>query len=279
MNHEKGPRPKGMPALRSFAALALLCSATWVANAESPAAPLPDVAEIIAKVRGADSRSFTARARVETASQNGEDSTKAQVLLKGRRTAARTDFLIVALWPAARKGEGLLLRREGGGDFTGFVLEPGGGMHPLGSGGLREPLFGTRLTAETFAEPIWEWPSHKVVGIESVGREECYLVESREKPGAKEFVRTWISREKWTPVRVAVFSGTKLDREIRFERLLRRPGGHYVPAEIEMIEMTDDGSPGRKTTIDFSRGDSDPDLSDDDFTPEAVAALFRNQRP
>ena len=232
----------------------------------------PDAAGLIAAlVRQQRTPGYRTRARVEIDPAQG-DERHFQVLIKGRLDGSTNETLVVVMWPRDQKGRAWMIRRTEAGVVGGFRLEPGGEATPIQAGEFDEPLLGSDLGLDDFAETFWEWPEVRVVGEEKVGSAECWIVESKSAGSAVRHprVRSWLAKEKPIAMRIEKFdaSGT-LRKRLTAGRVVRRDDGGWAVAEWTVESV----GAGSHTRVTGSRSDRDLTLPAAEFTPEGVRKL------
>jgi hypothetical protein len=234
--------------------------------------------QLIAKVVDARKTSgFRVRAKliVTTAGSNKRDSK--QILVKGRREGEATKVLYVALWPDKVKGHALVIEKSADHKTTGFLMEPPDKVTPLTPEMMKEAFLGSDLTIEDLSEDFWRWPSQKIVGEEIVDRKPCKIVESRPAPElvtSYSLVKTWISPETALPMRIHKFGkdGQPVKR-LNVEKAIKQEGNRWTPATITV----EPEAGGRRTMFDGSNSQRDIDVPAEDFTPEKIRALLKDQ--
>jgi hypothetical protein len=209
------------------------------------------------------------RFRMQVQTPGGAKPTTLQVQSEERHASGAADMLYQVLWPAARKGEAILLHRGKGGAVSGTTYAPSGKQQTIGSSGMGEPLFGSDLTPADLIENFFAWKQQAIVGTETAGGVNCTILESR--PGTDDHstyarVRTWVDPRRMVAMRIEKFDQAgKIVREIDTTRVTR-DSGRTIPADLAIRR------PGQasSTIVDGVAIRHDIPLIDGDFTPEAM---------
>ncbi|MBL9129198.1 MAG: outer membrane lipoprotein-sorting protein [Verrucomicrobiales bacterium] len=240
--------------------------------AEATVPAFPDARTLVAAlVKSQSTSGYRTRARVAIEPAQGPER-HYQVLIKGRRDAAVSETLVLVLWPREEKGRAWMIRRDAAGVVGGFRLAPGGASTPIRSEDLDEPLLGSDLGIDDFAETFWEWADASVVGEEKVGGTACWIVESRSgDPSVRHpRIRSWLAKEKSVAMRVEKYDAADvLRKRLTAGRVVRRDEGGWVAAEwtVETVGR------GGQTRVTGSRSDRGLELPAVEFTPEAISKL------
>ncbi len=197
-----------------------------------------------------------------------------QVQVK-RRIApnGKSEHLYQLLFPADRKGEGLLLKISDG-QFTGSSHSLATGTKTLQPSDRSFGLFATTLTIDDIIAEFLDWPSQTLTGTETLGNIPCHIIESKAPPSSKStarLVRSWIDAKRFVTQKMQVF-GTDTTRPLKTvltEKVLRNKTGYYLPVTFTVT----DPSTGAQTTVEGVRSDSDLTFPDTAFTPEALQTL------
>jgi hypothetical protein len=204
----------------------------------------------------------------------GQAAKTLQFLLKGRQTAAGSDFLYLVLYPAADKGRAVVVHRDTTGRITGFLREPAGASTKLDASHRQQPLFGSDLTIDEMSADFWDWPAPEIKGTEKVCRRDCQMIETRAPKGSKSgtpFVRLWISPETSLPLRIDKYAADgKLLKRSECTNIVKS-GGHF---SMEKLTITSPAT-GQQTLVDFSKGSRDLTIAAEEFTPEGIAKLLQ----
>jgi hypothetical protein len=227
--------------------------------------------ELIAGVKAArPSGALYARLRME---HRGAGGTVLQVQVK-RRAAPEggSENLYQLLFPAQRKGEGLLLKVRRN-VFSGATFVPGKGVRPLKPGDRDMAVFGTALTIDDLLATFLDWPSQEIVGQEKEGNVPCTIVELRAPKGsASEFsrARCWIDEKRYATMRVEFFSpGEKPLKTVTTQKVMRGSSGFYSPVIFTVTNHTN----GSSTKVEGVRSDTDVSYSDADFSDAALQTI------
>ena len=224
--------------------------------------------ELIAGVKAArPSGSLYARIRME------HGGTVLQVQVKRRALPeGGSESLYQVLFPAERKGEGLLLKARRG-SFTGATFVPGKGMRPLKSGDRDTAVFGTAVDIEDLLASFLDWPNPEIVGQEKEGNVPCTIVELRApKASASTFTRArcWIDEKRYATMRVEFYgSGEKPLKTVITHKVMRGSSGFYSPVNFTVTDHTN----GASTKVEGVRSDSDVAYTDADFAEAALQTV------
>lgn len=268
------PSPShGIRSRRHFTAL-LFAAGIFPAMAAETAAP-PTAKELIDKVVAAQrSSGFTARGRL-VITKPSTPSRTVQFLVKGRHVGTTKEFLYLALYPATEKGRAVVVRRDGGGNLTGFTREPDGKSTALTRAGMKAPLFGSDLSIDEMTEDFWTWPNPVIAGQGAVCRRDCQIIDLRAPKGsdaAAALVRVWVSPETSLPLRLELYSSAgKLMKRTECKNIVKS-GGHYSMEKLTI----ESPATGQQTEVDFSKGSRDIEVPAQDFTPEGIALLLKD---
>ncbi len=188
-----------------------------------------------------------------------------QLQIKARRTAAQSEVAYEVLWPAERKGEGLVLRQRGTGAVEAAMLTPPDRRQRLGSAQMLDPLLASALAVQDAVENFYRWNRQTLGGREKIGNADCVILESRPGPGDRSpygKVVSWVDLRKMLPLRVEKFDQSgKLIRRIVTDRIAKDDEGRNVPASMTVTVAS-----GASTTdIDGSSLRHDVTLTDADF--------------
>ncbi len=145
--------------------LELSRAVSWAAEDTPDAAAL--VSALVQSQRTSGSRT-RARMSIEV---DGNRDRSLQVLIKTRRDGSTNETLVVAMWPRDDKGRAWMIRRTDAGEIGGFRFTPPNEVVPVTPASLDDPLFGSDLSVEDFAESFWDWPHPRVTGSEKVGND------------------------------------------------------------------------------------------------------------
>lgn len=224
--------------------------------------------ELIAGVKAArPSGSLYARLRMD------HGGTVLQVQVKRRALPeGGSESLYQLLFPAERKGEGLLLKVRRN-VFSGASFVPSKGVRPLKPGDRDMAVFGTALTIDDLLASFLDWPSQEIVGQEKEGNVPCTIVELRaSKSSASMFsrARCWIDEKRYATMRAEFFgSGDKPLKTVTSQKIMRGSSGFYSPVIFTVADHTN----GASTKVEGVRSDSDVSYSDADFSDAALQTV------
>ena len=193
-----------------------------------------------------------------------------QLQIKERRTKNSSEVLYQVLYPKARKGESVLLRKIGNRPASGSVFVPPNTLRPIDD--LKEPLLGSDLSYEDVVDNFFAWDQQAIIGTEEADGVKCSILES--KPGKDErsiygSVRSWIDVRRLVPLRVEKYSSSgQLLRRIETTRVVA-DAGHQIPAHLSVSGARPDSS----TLLDGSRIRHNVTYTDRDFTIEGLKEI------
>jgi Outer membrane lipoprotein-sorting protein len=228
--------------------------------------------ELIAGVKAArPSGSLYARLRMEHRGPQRE--TVLQVQVKRRSLPeGGSESLYQLLFPAERKGEGLLLKAKRNA-FTGATFVPSKGLRPLKSGDRDTAVFGTAVEVEDLLATFLDWPNPEIVGQEKEGNIPCTIVDLRAPKGSASIfsrARCWIDEKRYATMRVEFFgSGDKPLKTVTTQKVMRGSSGFYSPVIFTVTDHTS----GSSTKVEGVRSDSDVAYSDADFSDAALQTV------
>ncbi len=248
-------------ALRCLAALLLLH------GMKVPAEEAISAKELASRISSnlADGSSYI---RLRMAIKGAGGSTTLQLQLKQRRSGSNSDILYQVLYPKERKGEAVLLQRQGG-KITGKVFTPAGGVKDIAS--LKDSLLGSDLSYEDIAENFFSWSQQSFGGSEEVDKTPCQILESTSGGGSSySRVRSWVDLRKLVPLRVEKYSGSgQLVRSVVASRVAKDDMDRWVVASLTVKRAGQDG----ETEIEGSNSRHDVSYTDKDFTAEGMQSL------
>ena len=227
--------------------------------------------ELIAGVKAArPSGALYARLRME---HRGPGETVLQVQVKRRALPeGGSESLYQLLFPAERKGEGLLLKAKRN-VFTGATFIPSKGVRPLKSGDRDTAVFGTAVDVEDLLATFLDWPNPEIMGQEKEGNIPCTIVELRAPKGSASIfsrARCWIDEKRYATMRVEFFgSGDKPLKTVTTQKVMRGSSGFYSPVIFTVTDHTN----GSSTKVEGVRSDSDVTYSDADFSEAALQTV------
>jgi hypothetical protein len=258
----------------AFVRLLLVCAAGLPFSAlADPPAPVTAKQLVEQVVAARKTSGFSARGRM-VITKPGQAAKTVQFLVKGRQTASGSDFLYVALYPAADKGRAVVVHRKASGGITGFLRDPAGTATALNASHRQQPLFGSDLTIDELSADFWHWPAPEFKGTEKVCRRDCHIIESRAPKGDKSgtaLVRLWISPETSLPLRIESYSAdNKLMKRTECTNIVKS-GSHYSMEEMTITSP----ATGQQTAVDFSKGARDIAVAPEEFTAEGITRLLQ----
>ena len=221
---------------------------------------------------GIQDGSSEVRLKMEIPPANGNSKTVLQLRVKSRRSQSVSEVLYQVLWPNEHKGEGFLLKKSGNGAASGTVLVLPNTLKRLSGSGMKGGIFGSDLAYVDVLENFYAWDDQSILGTEMVNRVSCVILES--KPGSATSpyskIQSWIDLDRMVPLRVdKYFSNGKLARRIMTTRVSKDDTGRQIPSSFTV----QDGGVGPKTIIEGSSSKHGVNLSDADFTPQAIGKL------
>lgn len=231
--------------------------------------------QLLAGVKAArPSGGIYARLRMAHTAHGASKPAILQVQVKRRiADSGRSEHLYQLLFPADRKGEGVLLRINGG-QFTGGTYNPTIGISVLKPSDRRTGLFQTALSVDDVIAEFLDWPNQKLVGSETLGNIPCHIIESKAPAGSAStarLVRSWIDAKRFVTQKMEIF-GTDPNKPIKSvltEKVLRSKTGYFIPAGFTVTDHTT----GASTQVEGVRSDSGLSFSDSDFADAALQTL------
>ena len=241
------------------------------AQAPSPATlTASDLAARLAAMR--ESGSAFVKVRAEISRPSTREKSVLQLQIKSRRSPKRTELVYQLIWPKERKGEAVLLVREGPDAPNGITFTPPGTLRTLEAAQLKSSLFGTDLALDDLVDDCYSWKHQSFGTAEMVDGVGCRILESRPGPGewsscAK--VLSWVDLERTVPLRVEKYSlsGT-LIRRIETHKVVKE-NGRFIPASFLVRQAGRDS----QTEFESTRGDRDVAYTDSDFSPAGLPLL------
>ena len=209
------------------------------------------------------------RTRLEIQTPDGNKRVL-QLQIKERRTKSASDLIYVVLWPKERKGEAVILHQDADSAPRGTVVAPPGQAKTLDAGQMDGSLFGSDLSYQDAVENFFTWKNQALVGSEGVDGVECQILESKPDKGGMSIygkVRSWIDLHRMVPLRVEKYSTAgKLMRRIETTRVARDQQDRFIPGSL----IVRGPSKGTVTELNGARIEQGQQLTDRDFTPEAI---------
>ena len=255
--------------LISLPVAAAIIALTLALSSQAAKSPSPmtanDLASRLSELRQ-DGASYV-RLRMEI---KGATRETLQLQIKERRTKSSFEVVYQVLYPKARKGESVLLRKIGNRPASGSVFVPPNTLRPIDD--LKEPLLGSDLSYEDVVDNFFAWDQQAMVGTGQVDGVKCPILES--KPGKDQHsiygsVRSWIDQRRLVPLRVEKYAGSgQLLRRIDTTRVVA-DAGHHIPADLEV----GGARPNSSTLLDGSRIRHNVIYTDRDFTIEGLKEI------
>lgn len=197
---------------------------------------------------------------------------KLQVQIKQRRTHGVTEVVYQVLWPKERAGEAVLLRKAGNQAASGAVFVPPDTVRALGSGQMKETLFGSDLAYADVVENFFAWEHQAIVGTETVERASCQILESKPGKGDRSIysaVRTWVDTRRFVPLKVEKYLASgQLARRIDTTRVVTNDG-RAMPANLTVH----DAQKNSATDLDGSNIKRRVTYDDQTFTAEGLKVI------
>jgi hypothetical protein len=220
-----------------------------------------------------DGNSLT-KLRLTIKPNSGGKKTSLNMQIKARRNKGKIDVLYQVLFPKDRKGQSILLSKEGSNSTQGYSFTPPEKTaRRVNKAKLTESILGSDLTYQDIIENFFRWKNQAITGQEAVGRVNCIVLES--KPGSSDatpyrLVKSWIDPKKLVALRVIKYDKAgKPAQQIDTTQIARDDKGRSVPAGLT-IRRTGSGT---KTTIDGSSIRHDVKYTDEDFTTRKMASF------
>jgi outer membrane lipoprotein-sorting protein len=213
--------------------------------------------------------------KMEIRAPAGGSKTVLQLQIKARRTKTATDVAYQVLWPKERKGESFLLRRTEDSAPSGTYFIPPDSLRSITSSQMKDAVFGGDLSYADLIENFFAWDQQAIVGTEIVDRVSCQILESRPGKGDRSIygrVLSWIDPKRLVPLRVEkYFESGQQARRIDTTRVAEDNTDRKVAASLMVRRPGQDSV----TELEGSKSRHDVPLSDNDFTTEALRALWK----
>jgi len=244
----------------------------WVVATTSLASPQTTIgmtaAELVSKItrEWPKSSSYRVRATLTRSATGSGARDVRQLLIKRHRDRTSSKVSFEQLWPKDGEGRTLVLDNTPDRPPQGFVYDAGA-VTRLTSRHFTDRFFGSDLLIDDLVERFWSWPAPRLVGEESIGEYRCGIVEFR-PPAAASYSRitAWLSPDLALGLRFQQFGpDNKPVKKIEGYRILKV--GDRWAAGIVTVEPADGKS---RTVLEATKYESDPALSVDDFTAEAI---------
>jgi hypothetical protein len=259
-----------------YAAVVVVATAIAVHVTRMPAVAQADAARRLIDAITSVPRPTGVRLRAAlTTERPGRAPDIRQISVRGRRTAQQLAIVYEQTWPTVAGGRAVLIRDDGDHRLSGATFD-GGRVVPLRSTDLERPVLDSDLTLEDVLAPFWFWHDRRVTGEESVGADECTVIELRPGRGVASsygMVTVWLSRERTAWVRARAFDkGGRAIRQIGFFRFLKTRD-HWAPG-ITVSERTDGTA---RTVLEVSSADYGVDMPATELTVDAIRRSLRNR--
>lgn len=199
----------------------------------------------------------------------GEAKETLQLQIKERRTSDSTDVVYQVLYPKERKGESVLLQKQGKLAARGSVFVPPDTVRPIED--PKESLLGSDLACEDVVDNFFAWEQQALAGVEELNGVKCSILESKPTKGEHSIydsVKSWIDVRRLVPLRIEKYKSGKLLRRIDTTRVVS-DAGRQIPADLTVTGVR----PGSSTLLDGSRIRHDVTYTDRDFTVEGLKEL------
>jgi Outer membrane lipoprotein-sorting protein len=250
------------------AALAGALSVPSIRSAE-PAPAAMSAGELAGKMSAARQGNALIRTRLEMQSPEAGKRVL-QLQIKQRRTKTATDLVYRVLWPNERKGEAVILHQGADGAPSGSIIVPPGTVRAIKASQMDDGLFGSDLSYQDAIENFFGWQKQAIVGLETIDRVNCQILESRPGPSDVSIyakVRSWVDPRRLVPLRVEKYSGAgELVRRIDTTRVARDERHNPIPASLTVHGLRKNSV----TQLEGARIDQDIQFTDGDFTPAEV---------
>lgn len=260
----RGQKPGGMRAA-VFWLVAALLSVPWPSSAETP-----DGKEIAQRIFDRDTgRDSVTEAEMVLVSAVGNQRVRRfQVSVKTDGQARKT--LIRFLSPADIEGTGFLVLESKPGDTEQFLYLPVlKRSRRIAAAQKSHSFVNSDFTYEDLERRAVEASLHRVVGEETVGETECWVLEStplENPPSQYGMLRTWAAKASSVPVRIHYFDKTGAHIKTYEVRDLKQVQGIWTEMEVVMENLRD----GRRTVLKTSSVRYNMGLDDNTFTVRAL---------
>jgi hypothetical protein len=220
--------------------IAVLAAACWIAGLAVSAgarAGTFSAEDLVQSVLTANqSAGFDAHAQL-TKVDDGRVETW-RLYIAGRNQGDERQLLVRALLPRAWAGASIVAGAYRAGPIHIKAVDT---AETRSAPGDYEPLFGSSLTLWDLLGLWWYWPKQAQVGSDTLLDRPCVIVDSSGGNDRIALVRSWISPELRTPLRLDLFDrqGKRLQR-LDITRVVRRKDGSGVMRSMNIIDA--DGS-------------------------------------
>ncbi|MCB1226726.1 MAG: outer membrane lipoprotein-sorting protein [Verrucomicrobiales bacterium] len=213
------------------------------------------------------------RIRIEHDAGGGAEPVILQAQLKRRdHPGGGSDHLYQILFPAERKGEGLLLHINGT-HVTGSIRD-GSGIRPLTGKDRSQPLFGTTLMIEDLIAEFLNWPGPEALGTEEIDRVPCRRIRLQRPSGSASALRQvelWVDEKRYVTQRIDAWTGRgdAPDRRVETDKVVRGANDYFIPASFTVRDLHSSAA----TRVEGVRSVSDVSYTDADFEPAALGEV------
>jgi hypothetical protein len=239
-------------------------------NAAESAADL--MARVIARQQ---TTGFSMRATLTIRPAGGKAPQTIQIRAIGQQSGNRTRMLYQALSPDDMKGRAAIVDRVVGQPIQGSLFTPPDSLTPIAAAQLTDPVLGSDMTFEDLAEAYQSWPTHTMIGSDTVEGNDCRVVESRPAPGTTStypLIRSCLSESKLLAVRVEqIGANGKVVKRFTLTRTARSPSGVVTARTLDVQNL----ERGSSSTIDITRGERDIIVASADFSLAKIKSLGR----
>ena len=250
-----------------FRILTLTLALTTGADAAEPTAA--ELAQRLALLQQ-DGNTY-ARLRLDV-QRKGEAKVALQIQIKQRRTASATEVVYQVLWPKERKGESVLLRKAGNQPLSGAIFTPPSSSRVIDAAQGKETLFGSDLSYADVLENFYTWEKQSIVGVETVDRVPCQILESKPGKGQQSSyssVRSWVDTRRFVPLRVEKYSASgQVIRRIDTTSVATDDRKRQIPATLTIRAQKDS-----VTELDGSRLRHDVVYEEREFTAGGLSEM------
>jgi hypothetical protein len=214
--------------------------------------------------------------RTTSGSDATNDKDTRQLLIKTRRDGEGTKTLYQVLWPREFAGEAILIEDSGDHHAKGFLYEKKV-TTPLTNQMMEAPFFGSDLRIEDVIENFWYWPSPKSVGMETIDKRLCMIIELRPGPDTVSqysMVKAWVAPDIALAMKVQFFGRDgKLVKTVTTGRAVKL-GGVWM---AESLKIQSAGSK-TQTVLVGTKSERDLQLPSADFTLDAIKDFAKGGR-
>jgi hypothetical protein len=138
------------------------------------------------------------RIRLQIESRGAEQPLS--LLIKGSRNGTLHRFDVIALAPAARRGQRLRVVASAGQPLSITAQQGDNAEQTLAGDALDAPLFDTDLTLADFLAMQWRWPVDGVIGTQTILQHDCQIVQLNEAAPGTRRLRACIAADIGLPL-------------------------------------------------------------------------------